>query len=134
MKFLDIVRKCGTISMTVNLELSLEYRMPDADKVHKGLSQRYQVVYQQICESALEPNEIAYSVLEPLKRDLLDFGDAPLMLIDHVVRELNEVSSGPLLVTSSQLDFVQNSDQATRVGQRKRTSSQSAQDLFRTSV
>ena len=71
--------------------------MPDGDKVHENLAHRYQQPYKQICEGQYSDAELARAVLHPLKRDLQDYGDEPLKLIQQVATELSHIPQEPLL-------------------------------------
>ena len=71
--------------------------MPDADKVHKGLSYRHQKVYQQICEGVMTPSELAFEELGAMKKELHSCGQAPFLLIPEVGKLLSAVPTGPLL-------------------------------------
>jgi hypothetical protein len=71
--------------------------MPDGDKVHVKLAPRYQKVYMQLCEGHSGDAELAHEVLRPLKRDLRDYGDEPLKLLQQVTTELNQIPDEPLL-------------------------------------
>ena len=71
--------------------------MPDGDKVHENLARRYQNPYKQICEGQYGDAELARAVLRPLKRDLQDYGDEPIKLIQEVAGELSQIPQEPLL-------------------------------------
>lgn len=71
--------------------------MPDADKVHSGLSYRHQKVYKQICEGVFTPSELAYEELEAMKGELKNCGQAPFSLILEAAKLLNAISPGHLL-------------------------------------
>jgi hypothetical protein len=74
--------------------------MPDGDIVHVNLPRRYQKPYKQLCEGQYSDVELTRAVLRPLKRDLQEYGDAPLKLIQQVVAEMNQISHEPLLKQS----------------------------------
>ena len=74
--------------------------MADGDKVHVNLTRRYQKLYQQLCEGRYGDKELAHEVLWPLKRDLQDYGDEPLQLIQQVATELDQIPAEPLLKQS----------------------------------
>ena len=65
--------------------------MPDGDIVHVKLPRRYQKSYKQFCEGQCGDVELTRAVLRPLKRDLQDYGNAPLELIQQVAAELNQI-------------------------------------------
>jgi len=71
--------------------------MPDGDKVHENLARRYQKPYKQLCEGQYSDAELARAVLRPLKRDLQDYGDEPIKLIQEVAGELSQIPQEPLL-------------------------------------
>jgi hypothetical protein len=70
--------------------------MPDGDKVHAYLPQRYQKVYQQVCEGYLSEEELSYEVSQPLIKDIQQYGDTPIQLIAQVAGRLEQVPTGPL--------------------------------------
>jgi hypothetical protein len=74
--------------------------MPDGDIVHVNLPRRYQKPYKQLCEGQYGDVELTRAVLRPLKRDLQEYGDAPLKLIQQVATELNQIPDEPLLKQS----------------------------------
>ena len=71
--------------------------MPDADKVHSGLSYRHQKVYKQICEGVMTPGELAYEELGAMKGELRNCGQTPFLLIPEAVKLLNIILPGHLL-------------------------------------
>ena len=74
--------------------------MADGDKGHINLTRRYQKPYQQLCEGLSGDKELAHEVLRPLKRDLRDYGNEPLQLIQQVATELDQIPAEPLLKQS----------------------------------
>ena len=74
--------------------------MADGDKVHVNLTRRYQKPYQQVCEGQYGDKELAHEILRPLRRDLRDYGDEPLQLIQQVATELDQIPAEPLLKQS----------------------------------
>ena len=70
--------------------------MPDSDRVHAGLSYRYQKTYQQLCEGYMSPEELAHNVQTPLKKDIQDYGDGPINFIKQVGGQLEEKTSTPM--------------------------------------
>src|SRR5687768_4217757 len=70
--------------------------MPDSDKVHVGLTPRYQKPYKQLCEGYLSPEELAHNILKPLKKDIQAYGDGPINLIKQVGELLEERASAPI--------------------------------------
>jgi hypothetical protein len=74
--------------------------MPDGDKIHAHLPQRYQKVYQQVCESYLSDEELSYEVSQPLIKDIQQYGDMPIKLIEQVADQLGQVPTGPLFKES----------------------------------
>jgi len=71
--------------------------MPDGDKVHTHLASPYQKPYKQLCEGLYSGAELAQEVLRPLKRDLQDYGDEFLKLIQQVATDLCQIPDEPLL-------------------------------------
>lgn len=74
--------------------------MPDGDKIHAHLPQRYQKVYQQICEGYLSDEELSHEVSRPLIKDIQQYGDAPIKFIKEVSARLEQVPTGPLFEKS----------------------------------
>lgn len=59
--------------------------MPDGDIIHPTLSARYYGVYKRICEEAEDEESLARQALRCLKKDVNDYGDAPIQLIQREV-------------------------------------------------
>ena len=57
--------------------------MPDGDIVHPTLSPRYYGLYEQVCEGYYDEDALAREALRCLKKDLKDFGDGPIRLIEQ---------------------------------------------------
>jgi hypothetical protein len=74
--------------------------MADADRIHENLPKRYRKAYQQICEWNWDKESISYEVLRPLKRDISDQGNGPILLIRNVSQRLEEICSSPLFINS----------------------------------
>lgn len=85
--------------------------MPDGDKIHPGLGYRHQSPYRQICEEIFSEEEIAYNELAALRKDLQDYGDAPIELIRQAVTMYRH-TLGPLLV-----DWNEVNDRLEKIGQ-----------------
>lgn len=77
--------------------------MPDGDKIHPGLGYRHQSVYKQICEEVYSEEEIAHKELDALKKDLQNYGDAPIELIRQAVTLFSQ-TLGPLLVDWNEIN------------------------------
>jgi len=71
--------------------------MPDGDRVHPGLTRPYQKVYKQLCEGQFNEESLATGVVETVKRQLQQGGDAPAHLIAQIAAQLNAISKEPLL-------------------------------------
>jgi hypothetical protein len=57
--------------------------MPDGDIIHPTLSLRYYSLYEQVCEGHSDEDALAREALKCLKKDLKDFGDGPIRLIEE---------------------------------------------------
>jgi hypothetical protein len=68
--------------------------MPDGDRIYGRLSQGYEKPYEQICEWYFSPNEIAYNLLEAIKRDLEHNENAPITLIEQVAQQFEQLPLG----------------------------------------
>lgn len=68
--------------------------MPDGDRIYGRLSQGYEKPYEQICEWYFSPNEIAYNLLEAIKRDLENNDNAPIKLIEQVAEQFERLPLG----------------------------------------
>jgi len=59
--------------------------MPDGDIIHPTLSPRYYSLYEQVCEESSDEDALAREALKCLKKDVKDFGDGPIHLIEQEV-------------------------------------------------
>ena len=57
--------------------------MPDGDIIHPTLSPRYYGLYEQVCEGHSDEDALTREALKCLKKDLKDFGDGPIRLIEQ---------------------------------------------------
>src|SRR5258708_34591616 len=57
--------------------------MHDGDINHPTLSPRYYGLYEQVCEGHYDEEALAREALKCLKKDLKDFGDGPIRLIEQ---------------------------------------------------
>lgn len=91
--------------------------MPDGDKVHRGLTNKYQKFYQQFCEGYLSLEELSYEVSRPLVKDIQQYGDAPIRLIEQAAAKIEQMPNGPLF---EQLDYwVQMSQEIDKIAQQQ---------------
>jgi hypothetical protein len=66
--------------------------MADGDIIHPTLSARYYGVYKRICEEIEDEESLARQALRCLKKDLSDYGDSPLQLIQREVPLFEQLS------------------------------------------
>ena len=71
--------------------------MPDGDKVHAHLAPIYQKVYKQLCEGQYGSEELAIEALRSIKKNIQNYGDGPLNLIEQVAAQLKQIPTEPLL-------------------------------------
>lgn len=71
--------------------------MPDGDRVHPGLTRPYQKVYKQLCEGQFNDESLADGVVETVKHQLQQGGDAPAQIITQIGARLDAISKEPLL-------------------------------------
>lgn len=71
--------------------------MADGDRVHKGLSQRWQTPYKQVQEWCLPVEEIAYACLKRLQKECEDGGEGPINYIRHIAERLLPLGTAPVL-------------------------------------
>ncbi len=65
--------------------MTREQPMPDGDIIHPTLSPRYYSLYEQVCEGHCDEDALAREALSCLKKDVKDFGDGPIHLIEQEV-------------------------------------------------
>jgi hypothetical protein len=71
--------------------------MADGDKVHPGLQKRYQKPYKQLCEGQFSDASIALGVVDRVKVQLKEAGDAPARLIGQIANRIESAAKEPLL-------------------------------------
>jgi hypothetical protein len=71
--------------------------MPDGDKVHARLAPIYQKVYKQLCEGQYGSEELAIEALRSIKKNIQNYGNGPLKLIEQVAAQLKQIPTEPLL-------------------------------------
>lgn len=74
--------------------------MPDRDKIHPQLPRKYYIAYKQICEAHESDEEIARTACKGLRKDIKEYGDVPLKMIDLIEPELERVICHPLFLRS----------------------------------
>ena len=67
--------------------------MPDGDIIHPALKRRFQNFYGQVCEGHWDASQLGFKGLYPLKGQLKEYGNAPLMLGQAMVQILESVNS-----------------------------------------
>lgn len=65
--------------------------MPDGDNLYIGFPFRYKNSYEQFCDDRCEPEEVAKRVAHGLKKDLKDYGDGPIELIEQATRTFIQI-------------------------------------------
>jgi hypothetical protein len=66
--------------------------MPDGDIIHPTLSPRYYGIYEQVCEGHYDEDTLAREALKCIKKDLKDFGDGPIRLIEQEVGIFEQIA------------------------------------------
>lgn len=74
--------------------------MPDRDKIHPQLPRRYYTPYRQICEGHESVEEIARAACKGLRKDIQEYGDVPLEMIDNIRSDFDKIASHPLFLPS----------------------------------
>jgi hypothetical protein len=67
--------------------------MPDGDIIHPTLSPRYYSLYEQVCEGHSDEDALAREALRCLKKDVKDFGDGPIHLIEQEVAVFEHIAT-----------------------------------------
>lgn len=80
--------------------------MPDGDRVHTGLSRRYQKNYKLLCEGLSNSETLAAGVVESILRQLHESGDEPAHLVHQIAEILNFIPKEPLLQALTKWDVV----------------------------
>jgi hypothetical protein len=65
--------------------------MPDGDKVHKGLSWKYQKVYKQICDGQFRSDKLADEVVSAVGKDIQCGGDELIQLLQKVAEQCQQI-------------------------------------------
>ncbi len=73
--------------------------MPDADIVHKNVPRRYQKLYKEICEDYWDNQDLGHEALRPLQKDIKDYGDGPIELLNEFAARLELIASHPLFAS-----------------------------------
>lgn len=82
--------------------------MPDGDIIHPTLNRRFQNVYGQMCEGHWEPSVLGHRILNPLKKQLQEYGNAPVSFGQDIIPILEQANSYP--ETGRKLSFADFSD------------------------
>lgn len=80
----------GEQCLVISVELEARSVMPDKDIVHPKLSYRYQRPYKMICEGETDKDYLSYIVAGAIKKDIKDFGEAPIQFLQYVELEVND--------------------------------------------
>ncbi len=67
--------------------------MPDGDIIHSTLSPRYYGLYEQVCEGHYDEDALAREALKCLKKDVKDFGDGPIRLIEQEAATFEHIAT-----------------------------------------
>src|SRR5713101_5546405 len=67
--------------------------MPDGDIIHPALSPRYYSLYEQVSEGHYDEDALAREALRCLKKDVKDFGDGPIRLIEQEVTVFENIAT-----------------------------------------
>jgi hypothetical protein len=79
--------------------------MPDGDIIHPTLSPRYYNLYEQVCEGHCDEDALAREALKCLKKDLKDFGDGPIRLLEKEAAIFEHIAAK--LQQSTDVDWTQ---------------------------
>lgn len=67
--------------------------MPDGDRVHKGLTWKYQNPYKKVCDGQYGGEQLAYDVVSAVWKDIQQGGDKLLLLCQHVSEQCQHILS-----------------------------------------
>lgn len=65
--------------------------MPDGDKVHNGLTWKYQKVYKQLCDGQFGGKDLADDVVPAVWKDIQSGGDKPIQLLRVVAEQCQQI-------------------------------------------
>lgn len=71
--------------------------MADGDEIHDNLPRRYLNNYKDLCAPGFNPEAMAHDVAGVVRKDMKDFGNAPLNFIVACVEGLSQLPEEPLL-------------------------------------
>lgn len=71
--------------------------MPDADRIGK-LSRRWSKVYKEVCEGHFDSASLADAAMDPLRKDIEDYGDFPVHFLKDASNRLEELRNNPLFL------------------------------------
>src|SRR5205807_2429557 len=90
--------------------------MPDGDIIHPSLSPRYYGLYEQVCEGHYDEDALAREALKCLKKDVKDFGDGPIHLIEQEAAIFEHIATQ--LQQGKDVDWAQERRKVKRLAQR----------------
>src|SRR5258706_3989152 len=74
--------------------------MPDADKIGK-LSRRWSNIYRKACEGYFDSVSLANDAMNPLQKDLENYGNFPIRLLKEASNRLETIRNNPLFLPVS---------------------------------
>jgi len=83
--------------------------MPDGDIIHPNLKRRFLNVYGQICEGHWDSSIIGYRMLHPLKGQIQQYGNAPILMGQRIAPILENANS--IVENGRHFSFADVSDQ-----------------------
>lgn len=87
--------------------------MPDGDIIHQTLNRRFQNVYGQICEGHWGPSELGFKMLHPLKGQIKEYGNGPILMGQNIIPILEMART--TMEEGNSFPFADFCDQITRV-------------------